>query len=1056
MGARNWGVEGLEPRVLLSVATLFGVRATRVDDGPAPVVVADFDVDGKLDVLTVDSGTTVLRGNGDGTFADPPRTVSPFGSVDGSPPAAAVADLNGDDRPDIVVSSGGGIGVLINQGNLTFKDALTFPTTDIRALALADVNNDGRFDILTTDPFYKRVGVMLGKADGTYRAMQTFPAGTTPQAMVARDFDGDGNQDLAVANLNDDTVSLLMGNGNGTFQDQRTYAVGHRPSDLAVRDLDRNGTLDLVTPDGGDDTVSVLLGNGDGTFQARRTFAAGDSPVAVSVGDVNGDGKRDLVTANSINDTHTLTVLLGKGDGTFQPQQTFNAAAAPKDLGVGDFNGDGFVDLVTANAPSTVVPGTISLYLGNGDGTFPTQSHFRVGIQPSAVATADFDHDGHADVAVANSIGAPGTIGVLLGNGDGSLKPQQAYAAGSQPDFVVAADVNHDTFADLVVASELSSAVGVLLNLGNGTFAPQKSFPVGNRPQWVAAGDVDGDGNMDLVAANTGANTLSLLRGNGDGTFQPQQVLACDASPQAVAIGDVTGDGKADIVSVSQETDRAAIIPGNQDGTFQATRFVATSDDPRTLLLVDVNADGRNDVVTSSDYSFDVGVLVANAVGGFQKTRLYYLGHTAPALAAADVNGDGRPDLVTVNPVQNTASVLLNGGSLASLYPDDPLDFNAGDGPVGVALPDLNGDGRPDLVTADNNASSVSTVLNLGNGTPVARLLNGTLFVNLFQAGASVVIGQDGDTGMLTVTGPDGSAAFSAAGVGSITLLGTIADDSVTFADAPSAPITLVGFGGRDVIDVGAGTLTLAGGGTTGPRVNVASGARVVLTAAQHLAGLHLASDALARAAAGEQATLVLGALTLDAGARMDLADNDMIVRGGDLANISDAIRSARTAAGDWSGIGITSSTAANDPGHETTLAAALAGALNLTALGDEPLGGADVVVRYTLAGDATLDRSVDFNDLVRLAQNYNSGGGKTCTDGDFTGDGIVDFNDLVLLAQHYNDTLTPPAPVPAAVVAPPAPTPQKRKPKPRPVFSVTPVAGPVKAKVRAGGSRRA
>jgi hypothetical protein len=201
-----------------------------------------------------------------------------------------------------------------------------------------------------------------------------------------------------------------------------------------VADLNGDGKPDLVLANRVGNTMSVLLGNGDGSFQPQQTFQVGSYPFSVAVADVNGDGKRDLVVANyGIFDHSTgqvtgsdVWVLLGQGDGTFAPQQAFPAGPQPTSVVVADVNGDGIPDLVVANAGDSASSGCVSVLLGNGDGSFQNQQTFQVGSYPSSVAVADVNGDGKPDLVTV--AGSPGHVSVLLGNGDGSFQTQQTFA----------------------------------------------------------------------------------------------------------------------------------------------------------------------------------------------------------------------------------------------------------------------------------------------------------------------------------------------------------------------------------------------------------------------------------------------------------------------------------------------------------------------------------------------------------------------------------------------------------------------------------------------------
>src|SRR5437867_2555895 len=282
--------------------------------------------------------------------------------------------------------------------------------------------------------------------------------------MAVGDVNGDGRPDLAVANVNSGDVSVLLGNGDGTFQPALTFAAGYAPYSVAVGDFNGDGRPDLATIAG--TGVSVLLGNGDGTFQPALTFAAGNSPFSLAVGDFNGDGRPDLAAANSGG--NFLSVLLGDGEGTVQGAPTFGAGLGPDSVAVGDVNGDGRPDLVVADLGLNTGYSTVLVLMGNGDGTFQPARDFDVGTYPISVAVGDVNGDGRPDLAVANSGG--NTVSVLLGNGDGTFQSALTFTAGSYPDSVAVGDVNGDGRPDLATANYNSNDVSVLIN--NTAFAP--------------------------------------------------------------------------------------------------------------------------------------------------------------------------------------------------------------------------------------------------------------------------------------------------------------------------------------------------------------------------------------------------------------------------------------------------------------------------------------------------------------------------------------------------------------------------------------------------------
>ncbi|HVR24090.1 MAG TPA: FG-GAP-like repeat-containing protein [Candidatus Polarisedimenticolia bacterium] len=342
------------------------------------------------------------------------------------------------------------------------------------------------------------VNIAFGKTD--------YGTGSLPIAVATGDFNQDGKLDLAVANLNDDTVSVLLGRGDGSFQSQSVYATGSGPTWIATGDFNGDGKLDLAVANGSDSTVSILLGNGDGTFQPQSVYVAGSGPHSIMTADLNGDGKLDLVVANA-NDI-TVSVLLGNGDGTFQPQSTLSTGRSPVSVVGGDFNGDGILDLAVTNTDGVLI------LLGNGDGSFQGQRTFPAGASPYSVITADFNDDGKLDLAVTNAVASGGTVSILLGNGDGTFQSPIAYTAGADTLGVSAGDFNGDGKLDLAVANDSASTISVLLGNGDGSFQSQLVFPATSGADGIATGDFNGDGRLDLAvtdSSSTKSHSVSVL-----------------------------------------------------------------------------------------------------------------------------------------------------------------------------------------------------------------------------------------------------------------------------------------------------------------------------------------------------------------------------------------------------------------------------------------------------------------------------------------------------------------------------------------------------------------
>jgi hypothetical protein len=317
--------------------------------------------------------------------------------------------------------------VLISKGDGTFIAGVNYAAGPSPSnVTVGDFNGDHRLDLAVTasDGANGIVNVLLGKGDGTFQKaipnlMETLQPYGLGQFLVA-DLNGDGKADVAAIGLQDSTLSIAFGNGDGTLGPATAYGSGAVALYVASGDFDGDGKLDLVT--GNQGTFGVLFNGGDGTFRSNAEYLADVGPRAVVTADFNGDGIADIASANGacIDDNveyclpaQNISILLGNGDGTFKARANFPTGNYPQSLAVGDFNGDGHPDIVTANHDDD----TVSVLLGNGDGTFRSKVDYATAPYPFSVATGDFDGDGKLDLAVA-TVGS-NVVSVLLGNGDG-------------------------------------------------------------------------------------------------------------------------------------------------------------------------------------------------------------------------------------------------------------------------------------------------------------------------------------------------------------------------------------------------------------------------------------------------------------------------------------------------------------------------------------------------------------------------------------------------------------------------------------------------------------
>ena len=380
---------------------------------------------------------------------------------------------------------------------------------------------------------------------------------------------------------------------------------------------------------------------------AKKYSLYGLSGISVAVGDVNGDGYPDIVVADNCTkagcSSGSVSVLLGVGDGTFSYRESYSSGEyLAESVAIADVNGDGRLDLIVANNQecASCANGSVSVLLGNGDGTFQAPVNYSSGGSgASSVAIADLNGDTIPDLVVANQcpLGSEcpnGVVGILLGNGDGTFQAPVTYGSGGEDAlFVAIGNLNPDGYPDLVVANAClddncnMGEVSILLGNGNGTFQSPVNYSTGGASAFsVAIGDLNGDGYPDLVVANSESDSVSVLMGNGDGTFKSPTTYSSGGNfAMSVALADVNGDGYLDVAVVNQgecdtcNTGGVSVLLGNGDGTLQApVSFSSGGYEAYGVASGDFNGDGKPDLVATNIYestgpkSGSVGIVLNN------------------------------------------------------------------------------------------------------------------------------------------------------------------------------------------------------------------------------------------------------------------------------------------------------------------------------------------------------------------------------------------------------------------------------------------------------------
>ena len=641
----------------------------------------------------------------------------------------------------------------LNGSGNVFLTANAYGTggTGMAAFALADFNGDGKLDLAAANNGSNNIAVSLGNGDGTFQAPIATAVPCNPVWVAAGDFNGDGKLDLAVVapgcSPGQNGVAILLGNGNGTFTAKTTLTSPlASPVSVVVGDFNGDGKLDLAVVDRGTsgDEVYVFPGNGDGTFQTPAVISLGVSAAAniIVAADFNKDGHLDL--AVSFINQAAVYVILGNGNGTFHAPTVLSLPPnnGGYGLAVGDFNGDGVPDLV-ATTPNI---GGVSVFLGKGDGSFTPVNNPQSGTLPTAyaavpngggasIAVGDFNKDGKLDVVVGLSgVGGAASVSVLLGNGDGTLQPEQLFGTADFPSFVAVADLNGDGNPDWVTNGNQTPYVVVGLGRGDGTFLASRNFVAGTGPQQIALADFNKDGILDIVAANLSSNNVSILLGNGDGTFQlPTNLSVAGTVPVSVLAGDFNGDGNPDFiifngpggfVAPCYDTNLVCmtLYLGNGDGTFQAGTVLPTgATDVYSAVAGDFNGDGKLDLAllssTDQGNTFEVSMLLGNGDGTFQTPKLLSIttANVPYQLMSSDVNKDGKLDLIIAeaNAGTHVGDFQMWLGKGDGTFQELPATSTCRT-PALLPPADFNEDGKLDLVAFcefDQNAQFFS-----GNG----------------------------------------------------------------------------------------------------------------------------------------------------------------------------------------------------------------------------------------------------------------------------------------------------------------------------------------------------
>jgi len=644
----------------------------------------------------------------------------------------ANGDFNEDGIVDLVVGhrDGNTVAVLIGRGDGTFLPPASYPPTSDWspiAVAVGDFNDDGHDDV-AYGLECAGIGLRYGNGDGTF-GPET-PHGdpeVANQFIAVADFDGDERDDLIASGHSSFGCSsgvdpaVLLNNGDGSFTRFDISGGGYY---LAVGDFDGDGLDDWATMG-----VSVYLSNGDGTFDLDGSFPGVDDPTGIAVGDLNADTILDLVV---VGETDDLSVLIGNGDGSFQPAQAYSVGPAnpvidPRPVVISDLDGDGLGDVVVSRwFPDSTTYDNLWVLYGVGGGLLglPVATD-NLWAASGGMVVADFDDDGIPDVA--RTSWAYFGVTLLLGRGDGSFRRAHVtYPVGEGIRGVRTADLNADGRLDVVLANFDGNDVSVLLGNAAGTFAPEARFCLFDTPTCtgsgttsVEIGEFTGDAHLDILATHQFSESVVVLEGDGAGGFTigPQSSTASPSSPAAAAVGDFNQDGKLDAAVVGG-SNRVSVLLGAGDGSFFMLPFPgpAVGTGPLDVKAGLIDDDAILDLAVLNGLSGSVSILLGLGNGTFGGALTVVTGADTKAMDLGDVNGDSISDMVVARDNAPDQEIRVytgfGDGTFALAQTLTTFDWS---GLNDVIVEDLDGDSLRDIAVLHGSLTSI--FLGHGDGT---------------------------------------------------------------------------------------------------------------------------------------------------------------------------------------------------------------------------------------------------------------------------------------------------------------------------------------------------
>ncbi|MEQ8548418.1 MAG: FG-GAP-like repeat-containing protein [Cyclobacteriaceae bacterium] len=822
---------------------------------PSSIAMGDFDSDGKPDLVVAnrnDNTVSVLRNTSAGAGNVSFDTKVDF-TTGVTPNAIAVGDLDGDGKIDLAVGNNGNdarsVSVLRNtstgSGNISYDSKIDFTTgVNLRSVAIGDLDGDNMLDIVATGTGSNQLSILRNTSvgDGNIAYAPQFQLGVTPvpTSTAIGDLDGDGRADLIAAMSTSTTqkLSVFRNTIASAATDFTAFSLAEQVGEAVI-----NAT---------DHTVAVKVTAGTNLIALVPTFTLSDGASAAVGINAHVSGTTSFNFTNAVTYTITAENSTTTQDWvvTVEEELPFTIASfSPTSGTIGTtvtITGTNF-DLTPANnivffgatqatvsaatatqltvtvpsgasyQPITVLVDGLMAYSASpfvvtfpGGGTvnatsFDAKQDYTTGSNPYSVAIGDLDGDGKADLAIAN--GSSNTVSVFrnISTAVGSISyaAKQDYTTGSNPYSVAIGDLDGDGKLDLAVANRNGSTISVFRNTstGSGTisYASKVDYSTGSGPRSVAIGDLDGDGKADLAVVNWDISTVSIFRNTSTGAGTIDYATKVDyttgSQPHSVAIGDLDGDGKTDLAVANRSSGSVSILRNTSTGTgtinFATKVDYSSGTQPHSVAIGDLNGDGKADLAVVNVQSNTVSLFQNTSTGSgnisYAAKVDYTSGTNTWSVAIGDLNGDGKPDLVLGYIGSNTAVSILQNTSTGSgsISYATKVDQTTGTGPYSTAIGDLDGDGKLDVVVGNVSDNTVSVLRNAIESTTSTET-DLTAFSLSEQTGAATIDATNHTIAIEVANGTDVTALVptfelstgaSAAVGGTAQVSGTTAND---------------------------------------------------------------------------------------------------------------------------------------------------------------------------------------------------------------------------------------------------------------------------------------